>query len=270
MFDGRKLVATLIVVLAFVWTFIKSPVLNDLKIYDDVDWWNMDTSPFLGLLRSNAVRLPIFLKDFPETEDKANVSVLDVGCGGGYLSEAVAELGYNVSGIDPSESSIFNAKIHANKSELEIDYRVCSAFEICYLDNTFDVVIASDVLEHVGDVAKALAEIHRVLKPGGKLVFDCINRSFRAIYFVWFVMQELLGIIPKGAHDWRLFVTPVEMEAMLTVQGFATDRTVWVGRHWNYSYLTLLLEGRKKFIHGMYVDADLSEFYMGSASKNNV
>ena len=60
------------------------------------------------------------------------------------------------------------------------------------------------------------------------------------------------------------------MEAMLTVQGFTTDTTVWVGRHWNYSYLTLLLEGRKKIIQGMYVDADLSEFYMGSASKNNV
>lgn len=266
--DGRKFVATTIVVLAFVWTFIKSPILNDLRIYDNVDWWDLDKSPFLGLLRSNAVRLPIFLKDFPEAENKANIAVLDVGCGGGYLSEAVAALGYNVTGIDTSESSIESARVHARKSELKIDYRVCSVFEICFPDNTFDVVIASDVLEHVGDVSRALAEIHRVLKPGGKLVFDCLNRSFRAIYFVWFVMQELLGIIPKGAHDWRLFVTPAEMEALLAVNRFTTDKSIWVGRHWNYSYLALLLEGRKKFIQSMYVDSDLGEFYMGSALKS--
>ena len=246
-----------------VWLSIRSEVLNDMSIYNNVDWWDMESSPFVGLLKSNAVRLPVFLGYFPPM----NSVVLDVGCGGGYLSEALAELGHSVSGIDLSETAIENAKNHAKKSNLTIDYRAGSVFQLPYPDAHFDVVVASDVLEHVGDVPRALAEIYRVLKPGGVLAFDCVNRSFRAIYFIYFVMQELLGIIPKGAHDWRLFVTPDEMERMLLNQNFSTSKHEWIGRHWKYSYQSLVSEGRKKFIQGLYVDADLSEFYMGSATK---
>ena len=260
-----------VVIASVIWNQIKSPVLNDMNIYHNVDWWDLDKSPFAGLLKSNAVRLPVFLKAFPVNESKAGITVLDVGCGGGYLSEAVAELGYTVSGIDLSGTSIENARNHAAKSPIEsvqrIDYRVGSVFNMPFPSDHFDVVIASDVLEHVGDVPRALAEIRRVLKPAGKLTFDCINRTWRSVYFIYFVMQELLGIIPKGAHDWRLFVTVAEMNEMLEKETFITSPQEWIGRHWKYSYWDLMWGGRKKFVKGLYLDEDVSEFYMGSATK---
>jgi 2-polyprenyl-6-hydroxyphenyl methylase/3-demethylubiquinone-9 3-methyltransferase len=247
--------------------YFQSSVLNDQTIYSNVDWWDSDTSPFLGLLRSNAVRVPFFTKHFPRVSRNQSLSVLDIGCGGGYLSEALAQYNYNVTGVDMSASSIAIARQHAKSLHLKIKYMVGSATELPFEDNAFDVIVASDVLGHIPELTIALDEIFRVLKPKGIFLFDCLNRNWWTFSFVYFVMQELLGIIPKGAHDWRLFVTPEEMRMMLFTRGFLTDASVWKGRHWNTSWTGLVVNGTKSFIKGMFVDNDLSDFYMGLAIK---
>ena len=136
--------------------FLQSSVNNDLSIYNNVDWWNESESPFVALLRSNAVRVPFFTKHFPRLGgDNASISVLDIGCGGGYLAEALARFGYNVTGIDISESSIANARTHANEGGMNINYQVGSILAIPFPNQSFDVVVASDVLEHIGDVPRS-------------------------------------------------------------------------------------------------------------------
>ena len=143
---GRIFSAILVPVLAgFIYqNFIKSENPNDLSIYNYVDWW-ADQSPFLGLLRSNAVRVPFFVKHFPRTgRHNSSLSVLDVGCGGGFLSEALAKMDFNVTSIDLSESAILSAKNHAQSQGLKnINYVVGSALNLPFPDASFDVVVAS-------------------------------------------------------------------------------------------------------------------------------
>lgn len=267
---GRIFSAILVPLLAgFIYqTFIKSENPNDLSIYNNVDWW-ADQSPFLGLLRSNAVRVPFFVKHFPKTgRHNSWLSVLDVGCGGGFLSEALAKLDYNVTGIDLSESAIINAKNHAQSQGLKnINYMVGSALNLPFPDASFDVVVASDVLEHIPDIDKTISEISRVLKPSGVFVFDCINKTWWSYLFHYLWMERVLGIIPRGAHDWNMFVEPADMHQLLASNELLSDPTTWVGRHWNISIAGLVAGGPKKFITGMYLEDTMEGFYMGFAIK---
>ncbi|KAF4656611.1 Hexaprenyldihydroxybenzoate methyltransferase, mitochondrial [Perkinsus chesapeaki] len=139
--------------------------------------------------------------------------------------------GYNITGIDISEASVQQARQHGQHLP-NLHHQVGSAYEIPFEDSSFDGVIISDVLEHLLDLRLALSEIHRVLKPGGVLVFDTISRTAWSYATVWLITQEILKIMPTDAHDWRLFITPSELKTGLSDAGFVYDtdeRSSWSG-----------------------------------------
>jgi 2-polyprenyl-6-hydroxyphenyl methylase / 3-demethylubiquinone-9 3-methyltransferase len=145
--------------------------------------------------------------------------VLDVGCGGGLVSESLAVLGYQVNGIDLSEGAIEAARRHAQASGVSVTYQVGSAYDLPVPDATIDMVVVSDVLEHLHDLPAAVAQISRVLRPCGVVVFDTINRTALSYIVAILVFERLLKIIYPGTHNWRMFIRPPELRAVLADHG---------------------------------------------------
>jgi 2-polyprenyl-6-hydroxyphenyl methylase / 3-demethylubiquinone-9 3-methyltransferase len=190
------------------------------------EWWNENS--FLHLLKTglNPARFGYFLTVFKRLGlNPASLRVLDVGCGGGILSEEFARLGCQVSGLDQSAGSIATAQAHARLGDLAIDYRVGKAEMLPFESASFDVVVCCDMLEHVAEVGKLVAEAARVLrgsdsasgKPGGLYLFDTINRTFQSYFETIFISQVLPStrIFAPGTHAWRQFIRPDEIKKHL-------------------------------------------------------
>jgi 2-polyprenyl-6-hydroxyphenyl methylase/3-demethylubiquinone-9 3-methyltransferase len=214
------------------WKELVKTLPADNTLYDTYagDWWNENS--FLHLLKTglNPARFGYFLSILKARGLKsASLRVLDVGCGGGILSEEFARAGCSVSGIDQSAASIATAQGHARQEKLEIDYRVGAAEELPFPSASFDVVVCCDMLEHVADVDKVVAEAARVLrspepgsgKPGGLYLFDTINRTPQSYIETILFAQELsfTRIFLPGTHDWRQFIRPNEMTGYLEKHG---------------------------------------------------
>lgn len=197
----------------------RSPINN--QIYDDLasTWWD-ETSP-LYVLRTmvNPWRTPYFEEVLRDAfgEDLSVVSLLDVGCGGGYLAEAFARLSCRVTGIDLSEGSVRAADAHARSSGMEIGYQAGAGTALPFADESFDAVACCDVLEHIPDWKQAVAEIARVLKPGGVFLFDTINRTLISYVVIIFGTQQfpLTRFLPPDTHLWQMFITPGELAEVL-------------------------------------------------------
>ncbi len=155
----------------------------------------------------------------------SQLSVLDIGCGGGLLCEPFAVQGASVTGIDASQMSIEVAKAHAKKSSLDIDYRHCLSDELLQQPGRFDVVVNTEVIEHVPDQQALLAHCCQLLKPGGLLVLGTLNRTLKSYVFAIVGAEYVLKLLPKGTHDWRLFVKPAEMQSWLAKNGCASFAT---------------------------------------------
>lgn len=196
----------------------KQVVRNDLKFYDQSarQWWNPD-SKIYALHHLNTLRFKYFDRHIANWQ---GLKVLDVGCGGGFSCEFMVARGAQVFGIDQSQNCIAIAQAHAAGNGFEIDYK--SGFAEClpYPANYFDVVLCVDVLEHVADLKKTIAEIHRVLQPGGIFCFDTINRTFKSQLIMILLLEEILQEIPCGIHDWKKFVKPEELTGLLQHNGF--------------------------------------------------
>ncbi|PWN45331.1 S-adenosyl-L-methionine-dependent methyltransferase [Ceraceosorus guamensis] len=149
----------------------------------------------------------------------ASFKALDVGCGGGIAAEVVARAGAQVTGVDLSAGAIACAKRRAKARGLSIEYVVGDALDLPVPSETYDGVLCSDTLEHLFDLDAALKEMARVLKPGGILVLDTINRTRVSWYALVLIAQDTLGYLPHGAHDWRLFITPDELSTSLQRAG---------------------------------------------------
>ena len=229
---------------------------NDLQMYDDraADWWTPG-APFNELKTFNPPRFAFFDRFLPEWAGK---TVLDVGCGGGLTCEFLAQRGAQVCGIDLSVPSIEAARAHADSQSLAIDYRPGRAEALPYPDARFDAVVCVDVLEHVSDLDLTVREICRVLKPGGWFFFDTLNRTWKArIVMIW-LMEYVLRKIPRGLHDWHLFITPAELQATLARAGFARATLQGfdfrgIDPHTGLARVTL--------------NDDLSVFYIGASRK---
>lgn len=192
----------------------------DNSIYDtNADgWWAEDG--FLYTLKTsiNPARFSYFRGVFdnfginPDT-----TSVLDVGCGGGILSEEFARLGCNVSGVDLSGASVRTANRHARQQKLKIDYLTASGEALPYRQASFDVVICCDVLEHVTHLEHVIAEASRVLKPDGLYLFDTINRTLQSYIETILVAQEIpfTRFFAPGTHAWKQFIRPKELTQSL-------------------------------------------------------
>ncbi|KAF4690084.1 Hexaprenyldihydroxybenzoate methyltransferase, mitochondrial [Perkinsus olseni] len=198
----------------------------DNQLYDGITWWDPEGFAF-AMRRMNTVRAPFFHRHLSRGgKVPSNGRYLDVGCGGGLLTEEMASTyGYNITGIDISEASLQQARQHINNLS-NLSFEKGTIYSIPFPDNSFDGVIVSDVFEHLLDLRKAATEVYRVLKPGGVLVFDTVARTRLTYAHYWLTMQEILKVLPPDIHDWRLFINPSEMKALLTWAGFSISSDV--------------------------------------------
>ncbi|MEN0001107.1 MAG: bifunctional 2-polyprenyl-6-hydroxyphenol methylase/3-demethylubiquinol 3-O-methyltransferase UbiG [Pseudomonadota bacterium] len=200
---------------------------NDLSIYDDVagQWWSDD----IKWVRTLKNMVPARLKWFEKHIDFNGKSVLDLGCAGGFMAEALAKKGAIVTGIDPAAEAINAAITHAKFMEMDIRYDVGVGEQLPYPDNAFDAVVCVDVLEHVSDLNKVLREVARVLKPGGTFLFDTINRNLLARLAVITMAEDVLRLLPKGTHDPALFIKPGELVRAATDAGLTVGPQTGLG-----------------------------------------
>jgi 2-polyprenyl-6-hydroxyphenyl methylase/3-demethylubiquinone-9 3-methyltransferase len=188
-------------------------VRNDLAFYDQqaAQWWN-ETATIFPLSKLNPLRFQFFDQHVP---DWNNLQVLDVGCGGGYTCEFLAQREATVTGIDQSSACITAAQDHMRLMGLTIDYYTGISEKMPFPGDHFDIVVCVDVLEHVQSVSATIAEIARVLKPGGLFLFDTLNRTWQSRLLMIWVLENWLQLIPRGIHDWGQFVPPEELKQTL-------------------------------------------------------
>ena len=179
-------------------------------------WWP-PTEDHKFLYKLNPVRFEHF-DHFLDGWD--GVKVLDVGCGGGYACEFLAQRRAVVSGTDIMAESLQEARNHAEENNLEIEYKLCNAERLPFNDQTMDAVTCFDVLEHIPTKVQTLGEIYRVLKPGGWLFFDTFNKTFWSKLFMIWLGEILIRFIPRGTHHWPLFISPADLRVLLENLGF--------------------------------------------------
>ncbi len=181
------------------------------------DWWDGSTR----WLRQLGKLVPARLAQFdPMVADWRGLAVLDLGCGGGFMAEALARRGAAVTGVDPSGPALVAARRHAAEGGLAIDYRQGVGEAIPVAAGSLDVVVCVDVLEHVGDLARVLDEVRRVLKPEGRFLFDTVNRTWLAGLVMITLAETILRILPPGTHDPRRFIGPETLRQALLARGF--------------------------------------------------
>jgi 2-polyprenyl-6-hydroxyphenyl methylase/3-demethylubiquinone-9 3-methyltransferase len=200
---------------------------NDLSIYDVYarDWWS-DEVRWIRTLKN---MVPGRLSWFDRFIDWTGREVLDLGCAGGFMAEALHDRGASVTGIDPAAEAVAAARAHAAQSGRTIRYDTGVGEALPYADARFDAVVCVDVLEHVTDLDRVLAEVERVLRPGGLFLFDTINRNTLSRLAVITAAEDLLGLLPQGTHDPALFIRPGEIRAALTGAGLIPGRFTGLG-----------------------------------------
>lgn len=192
------------------------------------DWWNPQGS-FAPLHRLGPARLA-FIRQEAERHfglataaraPLAGLSALDIGCGGGLVSEPLARLGASVTGVDPAVPNIATAKKHAQSQNLTIEYLATTVESLVAAARTFDLVVCLEVVEHVPDVAAFLATCATLVRPGGLMVLSTLNRTLKAYALAIVGAEYVLRWLPAGTHRWDRFVTPSELAAHLTAAGLS-------------------------------------------------
>ena len=174
-------------------------------------WWDKN-SEFKPLHDINPLRLN-YINDAASLKGK---SVLDVGCGGGILSESMAQLGARVTGIDLGEKSLKVAQLHSLESGVDVDYQLTSVEKLAELQPfTFDVVTCLEMLEHVPNPASVVAACANLVKPGGHVFFSSINRNPKAYLFAVIGAEYVLNLLPRGTHDYAKFIKPSELASWM-------------------------------------------------------
>jgi 2-polyprenyl-6-hydroxyphenyl methylase/3-demethylubiquinone-9 3-methyltransferase len=190
------------------------------------EWWNPN-GKFKPLHMLNPCRLDYitqqiaaeFGRDLAGQRPFDGLRLLDIGCGGGLLSEPMARLGATVVGADAAPRNIPVARIHAEQSGLDIDYRHTTAEDLAAAGEQFDVVLNMEVVEHVADAQGYLTACRMLLKPGGLMVCSTINRNPKSFAMAIVGAEHIMRWLPKGTHEWRKFITPDELYGMLTAAG---------------------------------------------------
>jgi 2-polyprenyl-6-hydroxyphenyl methylase/3-demethylubiquinone-9 3-methyltransferase len=179
-------------------------------------WWNID-GPMRPLHVVNALRLGHVVDHIAahfgrEKETALNgLSILDVGCGGGLMSEPLARLGAQVVGVDASPGNIAAARLHAKSQEVTVDYRLGDPTDVLDPGERFDVVLALEVVEHVSDVPAFVDTVASGVKPGGLLFASTIDRTWKSFVFAIVGAEYVLRVLPRGTHQWARFVRPTEL-----------------------------------------------------------
>ncbi|MBI1275406.1 bifunctional 2-polyprenyl-6-hydroxyphenol methylase/3-demethylubiquinol 3-O-methyltransferase UbiG [bacterium] len=156
------------------------------------------------------------------------LALLDIGCGGGLMCEPMARLGAAVTGIDASEKNIAMAGLHAEQQGLNIDYRATTAEELAASKKQYDVVMALEIIEHVASPELFMQHVCGLVKPGGLLFLSTINRTAKSFALAIVGAEYILRWLPRGTHDWKKFLTPGEMAAMVAQHGMKARHTAGV------------------------------------------
>lgn len=185
-------------------------------------WWG-ENGCHKPLHEMNPIRGGFVMDVLKKFEISPDQPIIEIGCGGGIFSEYIARLGYNILGVDISMESINVAKEHAFITHVKVDYQVGSVYELPFENESFDIVMSSDFLEHIEDLVTAISEMSRILKKGGLFIFDTIARNESST--TTFMKLEAEGVIPAGTHEPLLFIKPEELESVANQFGidFAKD-----------------------------------------------
>jgi 2-polyprenyl-6-hydroxyphenyl methylase/3-demethylubiquinone-9 3-methyltransferase len=196
-------------------------------------WWDAG-GPMAPLHRLNPIRLAWikerlarrFGRDVKDPRALSGLRILDVGCGGGLLTEPLCRLGAEVVGIDPAEKNIAVARLHARAGGLTIDYRSTTAEALVGQGERFDLVLILEVVEHVPDVAAFVAACGALVEPGGMMIAATINRTLKAFALAIVGAEYVLRWLPRGTHSYDKLVTPDELSSALVAAGLViSDRT---------------------------------------------
>jgi 2-polyprenyl-6-hydroxyphenyl methylase/3-demethylubiquinone-9 3-methyltransferase len=214
------------------------------------EWWD-PTGKFAPLHKFNPVRLKFiretaaahFARDAKALRPFEGLSLLDIGCGGGLLSEPMARLGFAVTGVDPSEKNIGTARAHAAQTGAEIEYRASDAEALLADGLGFDVVLNMEVVEHVADLRGYIESTAALVKPGGLMFVATMNRTLKALALAKVAAEYILRWLPPGTHDWDKFVPPAELRTMLQDSGLKILKTQGIsfdplGWDWRLSHDT--------------------------------
>ena len=188
------------------------------KIADE--WWNVE-GKFKPLHKFNPLRIK-YIKDQivshfrlkNNNEPLKNINILDIGCGGGLLSEPMYKMGADVVGIDASEKNINIAKAHADKNNLKIKY-ICESPETIKVQNKFDVILNMEIIEHVNDINLFLSSCSKLLKKDGLMFVATLNKTLKSYIFAIIGAEYILRWLPIGTHEWEKFVKPDDLEKIL-------------------------------------------------------
>ncbi len=200
------------------------------------EWWDVN-GKFKPLHMMNPCRLDYitqqiakqFDRDLTSPEPFKGLRLLDIGCGGGLLSEPMARLGAEVVGADAAEGNIPVAQIHAEQQGLDIDYRHTTAEALAEAGEQFDVVLNMEVVEHVADPLAYLTACQQLLKPGGLMLCSTINRNPKSYLVAIIGAEHIMRWLPKGTHEWNKFITPDELVELIKNAGLEpVDRTGFV------------------------------------------
>ena len=213
------------------------------------EWWDTG-GKFAPLHRLNPTRIAYLreriITHFPSISAHhgqsatpfENLSLVDIGCGGGLIAEPLARLGAAVTAIDASATNIDVAALHAAKAGLTIDYHATTAEDLATTGQQFDIVCALEIIEHVADLALFYDALTALVKPGGMLILSTLNRTAKSYALGIVGAEYLLRWVPRGTHNWRQFVRPSEMAAALTARRCAvTDVTGlrFTPRDWTFT-----------------------------------
>ncbi|HUB84190.1 MAG TPA: bifunctional 2-polyprenyl-6-hydroxyphenol methylase/3-demethylubiquinol 3-O-methyltransferase UbiG, partial [Rhizomicrobium sp.] len=196
------------------------------------EWWN-PRGKFAPLHKFNPTRLKFirdeaarhFARDLKGLKPFEGLSLLDIGCGGGLLSEPMARMGFAVTGADASEDNIQIARAHAAQSGVKIDYRFTTSEALAAAGAMFDMVLNMEVIEHVADPELYLRSCAALVKPGGVMFVATLNKTLKALALAKVAAEYILGWLPPGTHDWDKFVEPHKLRAMLEDAGLNILKT---------------------------------------------
>jgi 2-polyprenyl-6-hydroxyphenyl methylase/3-demethylubiquinone-9 3-methyltransferase len=194
------------------------------------EWWD-PRGKFAPLHKFNPTRLSFirdqalhrFARDGGQRRPFEGLRLLDIGCGGGLLSEPMSRLGFTVVGVDASERNIGTATTHAAEQGVVVDYRCSTAEALLAAGETFDVILNMEVIEHVADPGRFLRDCAAMVKPGGLMIVATLNRTLKAFALAKVGAEYVLRWLPAGTHDWSKFLKPDELRGFLADQPVVVD-----------------------------------------------
>jgi len=200
------------------------------------EWWDPH-GKFKPLHKFNPIRIKYIKDNIIEqfkirnkTNPLSGINILDIGCGGGLLSEPMCRLGANITGIDASIKNIKTAKVHAKKNGLKINY-ICSSPEKLKITKKFDVILNMEIVEHVEDISFFLKSCSKLLKKNGLMFVATINKTLKSYVFAIVGAEYVLRWLPIGTHEWEKFVKPEELKKILNKNNLSLKK--FDGMHFN-------------------------------------